>query len=145
MQGIEGAIIESSTIRLSSREAQDCVTIRRHVGGPYREGNPILGEFDEACELLVIERGIRADRSDRRAEAGRGTFHVVYEHIVHLEEPFPAPVPGPPDRPVPERIVHIADAVRHHDGTDRPRPHLRSAGPQTALCPTLDPEEGPDG
>src|SRR5213596_4184788 len=97
MQCIEGAIIESSAIRLSSREAQDRVSISRHVGGPHREGDPVMGEFDEACELLVVERGIRAHRSDRRAEAGRGTFYVVSEHIVHLQEPVPPLVPGPPD------------------------------------------------
>ncbi len=145
MQCIEGSMIESSTIGLSSPEAQDRVSIRRHVGGPHREGDPVMGEFDEACELLVIDRGIRADRSNRRAEAGRGPFHVVPEHIVHLEEPFPPLVPGPSDRPVPERIVHVADAVRHHDGTDGPRPHLRGTATQAAFRPTVCPEEGPDG
>src|SRR5438445_11170943 len=135
MQCIEGAIIESLAIRLSSLEAQDRVPIRRHVGGPHREGDPVMGEFDEACELLMIERGIRADRSDRRAEAGRGTFHVVLEHIVHLEESFPSLIPGPPDRPVLKRIVHVADAVRYHDGTDRPRPHLRRTPHYAALLP----------
>src|SRR5438093_12320154 len=98
MQCIEGAIIESLAIRLSSREAQDRVSIRRHVSGPHREGDPVMGEFDEACELLVVERGIRADRSDRRAEAGRGTFYVVPKHVVHLEEPFPYLIPGPSDQ-----------------------------------------------
>src|SRR5436190_16526771 len=109
MQRVEVAIIESSTIRLSSREAQDRVSIRRHVGGPHREGDPVMGEFDEACELLVIERGIRADRSDRRAEAGRGTFYVVPKHVVDLEEPVPPHVLGPSNRPVLEWIVHVAD------------------------------------
>src|SRR5205807_3307612 len=89
--------------------------------------------------------GIRADRSDRRAEAGLGTFHVVLEHIGHLEESFPSLIPGPPDRPVLKRIVHVADAVRHHDGTDRPWPHLRGTAPQAALRPPFGPEEGPDG
>src|SRR3989440_8717547 len=145
MQGIESAIIESSTIRLSSREAQDRVSIRRHVSGPHCEGDPVVGEFDEARELLVIEWGIRAHRSDRRAEAGRGTFHVLPEDIVHLEEPFPSLISGPSDHPVLERIVHVADAVRHHDGTDRPRPHLRGTAPQTSFGPTLGPEKGPDG
>src|SRR5438046_6649473 len=145
MQCIEGAIIESSTIRFSSREAQDRVSIRRHVSGPHREGDPVMGEFDEACELLVVERGIRADRSDRRAETGRGTFYVVPKHVVHLEEPFPYLIPGLSDRPVSDRIVHVADAVRHHDGPDRPRPHLRATAPKAALGPTLDPEEGSDG
>src|SRR5437764_11459793 len=145
MQGLEGAIIESLAIRLSSREAQDRVSIRRHVSGPHREGDPVMGEFDEACELLVVERGIRADRSDRRAEAGRGTFYVVPKHVVHLEEPFPYLIPGPSDRPVSERIVHVADAVRHHDGPDRPRPHLRGTAPKAALGPTLDPADGSDG
>src|SRR5207253_2441730 len=131
----EGAIIESLTIGLSSREAQDRVSVRGHVGGPHREGDPVVGEFDETSELLVIERGIRADRSDRRAEAGRGPLHVVLEHIVHLEESFPSLIPSPPDRPVLIRIVHVADAVRPPDGTDRPWPHLRGTAPYAALRP----------
>src|SRR3979409_1782646 len=145
MQGIERAIIESSAIRLSSREAQNRVPVRRHVSGPHREGDPVVSEFNETGELFVIEGSVRTDRTDRRAEASRGTFHVVLQDIVHLEKPLPHLVPRPPDRLVLERIVHDSKPISHNHRTARPRPHTRRTAPQPALRPALAPEERPYG
>src|SRR2546426_12785122 len=142
MQRIEGAVVKSSTFRPSCREAQDRVPVRRHVSGPHGEGNPIVCEFDETCELFVVEGRIRADGTDRRAEASRGTLQILSEHIVHLEEPLSTFLSSSADRAALEGIVYVADAVRHHDRTDGPWAHPRGAAAQSAFRPAGSTEEG---
>src|SRR5207248_10032886 len=63
---------------------------------------------------------------------------------VHLEETFPLLAARPPNRPILEQVVDVADAVRHDDGSDRPRPNLRGTAPEPAFRPAFRPEERPD-
>src|SRR5256886_9320052 len=144
MQRIERAVVKSSTFRPSCREAQDRVPVRRHVSGPHGEGNPIVCEFDETCELFVVKGRVRADRANRRAEANRGTFHIIPEYIVHLEEPLSTFLSSSADRAPLDGTVYVPDAVRHHDRTNSPWTHRPGAAAQSAFRPPGPTEERPD-
>src|SRR5205823_13034043 len=88
---------------------------------------------------------VRPDHADRRPETRGGATDIVPDHVVHLEETFSLLAARPPDRPILERVVDVADAVRHDDGSDGPGPDVRGTASEPALGPAFRSEERPDG
>src|SRR2546425_6969012 len=66
MQDIEGPVVQARSFRRSRREPEDCVPIGRQVGRSHREGDSIVGELDEPCELFVIQRRVGSEYANRR-------------------------------------------------------------------------------
>src|SRR5437867_1643321 len=103
-----------------------------------------MRQLHEPGELLMIEGRVRPDDTDRRPETRGGATDIVPDHVVHLEETFSLLTARPPNRPILEQVVDVADTVRHDDGSDRPGPHLRGTAPEPAFRPAFRSEERPD-
>src|SRR5438552_17379642 len=103
-----------------------------------------MRQLHEPGDLLMIEACVRPDPADRRPETRGGATDIVPDHVVHLEETFSLLAARPPDRPILERVVDVADAVRHDDGSDGPGPDVRGTAPEPAFRPAFRSEERAD-
>src|SRR5436309_14908799 len=78
-----------------------------------------MRQLHEPGELLMIEGRVRPDDTDRRPETRGGATDIVPDHFLHLEQPFSLLTARPPNRPILEQVVDVADTVRHVDVPDR--------------------------
>src|SRR5207247_8803421 len=104
-----------------------------------------MRQLHEPGELLMIEGRVRPDDTDRRPETRGGATDIVPDHVVHLKETFFFLAARPPDRPILERVVDVANAVRHDDGSDGPGPDLRGTASEPARGTAFRYAGWPDG
>src|SRR5438309_3896707 len=102
-----------------------------------------MRQLHEPGELLMIEGRVRPDDTDRRPETRGGATDIVPDHVVHLKETFFFLAARPPDRPILERVVDVANAVRHDDGSDVQGPTFAELLPSPPLVPPFVPKKGP--